>query len=112
MMENVWDYSPAEGTTVLALDLAAVTTVADNPREMRAKTARQTASVPALLSAAPTMSAVIRVLGHLSVATFLVIVKRVREIATMTGNVKALWCAEVTTVMVPDSAAGMIVAKN
>ena len=90
MTENVWDYSPAEATTVLALDLAAVMTVADNPREMRAKTARQTMSALASLSAASTMFAEIHVLGLLSAATSLVIVRRAREIATMTGNVKEL----------------------
>ena len=110
--ENVWAYLPVESTIVLALDSATVMTVADDPREMRARTAPQTVSAPALLSVASIMFAEIRVLGNLSAATYLVIVRRAKEIVTTTGNVKALWSVEVTTVMDPDSVAGMTVANN
>ena len=112
--ENVWAYLPVESTIVLALDSAAMMTVADDPWEMRARTAPQTVSAPALLSVASIMFAEIRVLGLglLSAATYLVIVRRAKEIVTTTGNVKALWSVEVTTVMDPDSVAAMTVANN
>ena len=112
VMENVLAILSAEVTTVMALESAPKLIVADNPEEMKAKTAQWTMSVLALLFAVTTMNAEIHAQGHLVAAFFRIIVRRVRGTAIMTGNVGAPWFAEVTTVMEEDLGAKMTVAGS
>ena len=109
---NVWVHSPVVIiVTVLALDLAAVMNVADNPKGTRAKIAPLTMSALEILSAESMVFAEDPVLGLVTAATFLVIARREREIAMMTGDVTALWSVEVTIVMDQDSVAAMTAVK-
>ena len=103
VMENVLAHLSAEITTVMVPDLPQITIVAVNPKEMKAKTAQSTMSALALLFVAIALSAEILALGLQNAAHFPVIVRRVKGTATMIGNVKALWFAEVTTAMDKDS---------
>ena len=94
------------------LALTEAMSVANNPRVMLARTAHQTMTALVLLSVASIMFAEIPALGHLNAAACLVIVRRAREIVTMTGNVKALLSVGATIVLGLDSAAPMTVAHN
>ena len=98
--------------TVMGLALAAAMSVANNPRVMLARTARQTMTAQVILCAALIMFAEIPVLGLATAATCLVIVRRVREIVMMTWDVMAPLSVELTIVLGPDSAAVMTVANN
>ena len=68
-------------------------------------------SALALLSAESMVCAEDSALGLGTAATFLVIARREREIAMMTGDVTALWSVEVTIVMDQDSVAAMTAVK-
>ena len=96
--------------TAMGLVSAVMMSVANNPRETLARTAQQTMTALVLLSVALIMFAEIPALGHLNAAACLVIVRRVREIVTVTGNVKVLLSVGATIVLGLDSAAAMIVA--
>ena len=98
--------------TVMGLDLTAVMSVANNPRETLARTAQQTMTALVLLSVALIMFAEIPALGRLTAAPCRDIVRRVREIVTVTGNVKVLLSVGATIVLGLDSAAPMTVAHN
>ena len=112
VMENVWANLSVDPTIVLVLALAALMTVADNLREMRARIAQQIMSAMALLCVVSMIFVEIRVLGHLSAVTYLVIARSMREIVMMTGNVKDPLSVEITIVMGWNSAAVMTVANN
>ena len=98
--------------TVMGLDLAAMMNVVNNPREMWERTVQQTMSALVILYVALIMFAEIHALEQENAVNYLVIVRRVREIVTMTRHVKVLWSVEAITVMVPDSAAVMTVAHS
>ena len=68
--------------TVMGLDLTAVMSVANNPRETLARTAQQTMTALVLLSVALIMFAEIPALGRLTAVPCRDIVRRVREIVT------------------------------
>ena len=89
VMENVLAHLSAEGTTVLAPDLAQNSIVVVNPKEMKEKIAQWTMSALALLFVAVIMFAEIHALGQAIAVNFLAIVRRARGTATRIGNVKA-----------------------
>ena len=114
----VWAISCAEKIIVIMVRdfFTVAATVADNPREMRARTVQQTMIALALLSVATITTNV----GHCAQLPQALIaaaralkdsVKKAREIVIMTGNVKAPWYVEVTIAMGLDLAAAMTVAS-
>ena len=98
--------------TVMGLGSAAAMSVANNPRVMLARTAHQMMTALVLLTVALIMFAEIPVLGLVTAATCLVIVRRVREIVMMTWDVTAPWSVGITIALGLDSVAAMTVAND
>ena len=108
VMGNVQAHLLVEPTIVLEWDLAALMTVADNPKGMKEKTVLKTMIVTqALLSVELTIFAGIPVMGHHHAAVYLGTVRMEKAIVTMIEIVKAPLYVEATTVLEVDLVAAM-----